>query len=466
MEIGTWHGGDWKGLTGRLDYLADLGVTALWISPIVEQVHGWVGGGSGDFKHYGYHGYWALDFTRLDANLGTLDDLKALVDGAHQRGIRVLADVVLNHPGYATGADLTEYLPEVWKDGSGAAFASYDQTATARYNEWNDLVNYGSAGWANWWGRTWVRAGLPGYPSGGSTDETRQLTFLPDFITEGGGTAAPPVLFTRKDDTGFAEVTGATVRQYLVKWHADWVAQVGFDGFRVDTAKNVDKASMKALKDAGVVALAQWKQQNPGKKIDDAPFWMVGEVFPHGVVKDSYFTDGGFDSLINFDLQTRVGRLLVAQGELPDAAVDLEAIYADMADALIADPSLQVLSYLSSHDTRLNFSHVGNDSLRQRHAGTALLLAPGGVQIFYGDESGREAGPAGSDNLQGTRSDMNFGTTDAAILAHWKKVGSFRKKHPAVGGGAHAQIPPPDGTYVFSRKRGDDTVVVVIARSR
>src|SRR5262245_11920501 len=124
MEIGTWHGGDWKGLTAKLDYIAGLGVSAIWISPIVENVHGWAAGGSGDFKHYGYHGYWALDFTKLDANLGSLDDLKALVDAAHQRGLRVLCDVVLNHPGYATGEDLKSYLPEVFKDGTGAAWTT------------------------------------------------------------------------------------------------------------------------------------------------------------------------------------------------------------------------------------------------------------------------------------------------------------------------------------------------------
>src|SRR5262249_33405917 len=74
MEGGRGHGGDWTGLTSRLDYIAGLGVTAIWISPIVEQVHGWVSGGSGDFKYYGYHGYWALDFTKLDKNFGTQDE--------------------------------------------------------------------------------------------------------------------------------------------------------------------------------------------------------------------------------------------------------------------------------------------------------------------------------------------------------------------------------------------------------
>ncbi|STD45118.1 Alpha-amylase precursor [Edwardsiella tarda] len=110
QEIGTFHGGDLRGLTAKLDYLQRLGVNALWISSPLEQIHGWVGGGAkGDFPHYAYHGYYPLDWTRLDANMGSEQDLRALVDGAHQRGIRVLFDVVMNHTGYATLADMQQY---------------------------------------------------------------------------------------------------------------------------------------------------------------------------------------------------------------------------------------------------------------------------------------------------------------------------------------------------------------------
>jgi alpha-amylase len=98
-EIGTFHGGDLKGLTERLDHIASLGVDALWISAPYEQIHGWVGGGDrGDFRHYGYHGYYALDFTQLDANMGSENDLRTLISAAHARGIRVLFDVVRTTP--------------------------------------------------------------------------------------------------------------------------------------------------------------------------------------------------------------------------------------------------------------------------------------------------------------------------------------------------------------------------------
>jgi alpha-amylase len=465
-EIGTWHGGDWKGITAKLDHIASLGTTAIWISPIVEQVHGWVGGGTGDFKHYGYAGYWALDFTRLDQNWGNDADLQALVDAAHARGIRVLVDVVLNHPGYATGDDLFAYLPAVFKDGTGAAFQAFHPTGSQTWLNWNDLVDYNSLEWKNWWSPAWIRAGFPQFTPGGSTDQTRQLASLPDFKTESPADAGRPAFFTQKSDTAFVEMPGATVRQYLVKWHTDWLRQFGFDGFRCDTAKNVELESWAALKVAAVPALADWKTANPTKKLDDAPFWMTGEVFGHAVEKDAYYTDGGFDSLINFEFQVRLLSLLNSSGSLIAGAADLETLYASYATAIAGDPSFGILSYLSSHDTQLFFAGINQSASLQRQAGTALLLLPGAVQVYYGDETARRLGNAGSDPTQGTRSDMNWSTIDASVLSHWQLVGNFRKRHGAIGAGQHRKLSAPTGVYAFSRTLKttgvDDAVVVVL----
>lgn len=95
---GTFHGGDLKGLLNNLDQVSDLGVTALWITPVVKNIDGFVTGAG--FPDWGYHGYWADDFTVLDPRFGTEQDLKAIVDACHQRGIRVLLDIVYNHAGY------------------------------------------------------------------------------------------------------------------------------------------------------------------------------------------------------------------------------------------------------------------------------------------------------------------------------------------------------------------------------
>lgn len=103
---GGYHGGDLKGLTQQLDEISDLGASVIWINPVQKQVTQgfWAQGpaetGTGSFEHWGFHGYWADDFYRMEPQFGTEADLKALVEAAHGRGIKVLLDVVLNHAGY------------------------------------------------------------------------------------------------------------------------------------------------------------------------------------------------------------------------------------------------------------------------------------------------------------------------------------------------------------------------------
>jgi len=105
---GGYHGGDLKGLTQHLDELADLGITALWINPVQKQVpQGFYASapanlGIPEFKHWGFHGYWIDDFTAMEPQFGSLDDLKHLVEEAHKRHIKVLLDVVYNHAGYGS----------------------------------------------------------------------------------------------------------------------------------------------------------------------------------------------------------------------------------------------------------------------------------------------------------------------------------------------------------------------------
>jgi alpha-amylase len=97
---GAFHGGDLKGLLDHLDEIGDLGVTALWINPIVKNIDGFVTGAG--FPDWAYHGYWADDFLVMDRRFGTEAQLKALVEACHRRGIRVLLDVVYNHAGYGS----------------------------------------------------------------------------------------------------------------------------------------------------------------------------------------------------------------------------------------------------------------------------------------------------------------------------------------------------------------------------
>lgn len=105
-NAGLYHGGDFKGIEDKLDYLKDLGINTIWITPIVQNIPGVTVGADnhGDDVPYNaaYHGYWASDFTKLNPALGTDEDFQSMIDAAHAKGIKIMVDVVLNHAGYGT----------------------------------------------------------------------------------------------------------------------------------------------------------------------------------------------------------------------------------------------------------------------------------------------------------------------------------------------------------------------------
>lgn len=438
-DVATFHGGDLKGLTLKLKegWFRKLGVNALWITAPYEQIHGWVVGGREEFKHYAYHGYYALDYTVLDKNMGTPEDLRELVDTAHSQGIRILFDVVMNHPGYLdlqTAHDL--HVNVLWPGWEKATIRNY-----------HSFIDYNSDAWADWWGRDWVRAGLPGYIDGGRNDLTMQIAYLPDFRTESSKPVKLPKFLRDKPDTKAVDLPGTTVRGYLIKWLTDWVREYGIDGFRCDTVKHVEPEAWAGLKEQATKALADFKAKNPTRKIDDAPFWMVGEYWGAGPEKHKMLRYG-FDAMLNFEFQ----------GESDDFAKP-EKLFRSYAKLQAGQP-VHMLNYLSSHDTALF------DRTKLIEGGEALLLAPGGVQIFYGDETARPAGyKPRTDPQQATRSDMNWAHPDEQVLAFWRKLGTFRERHCALAIGEHAQL--SEKPYAFSRvdaASGDRVVVALDAK--
>ncbi|MGG4552362.1 type I pullulanase [Paenibacillus humicus] len=190
----AYHGGDIRGIIEKLDYLEKLGINTIWITPIVDNIDFDVRYGK-DGPQFGYHGYWAKNFETMDEHLGDIDDFKELIDKAHDRGMKIMVDVVLNHAGYG--------------------------------------MKQGDQG-----------AGVPGYPAAedqerfagmlrdGGTDTVRgELAGLPDFKTE-----------------------EAEVRNKLIEWQVDWLSKARtdrgdtIDYFRVDTVKHVDETTWMAFK--------------------------------------------------------------------------------------------------------------------------------------------------------------------------------------------------------------------------
>lgn len=451
QEVGTFHGGDLKGVIEKLDYIKSLGTDAIWLSPIVEQVHGFVGGGeSGSFPFYSYHGYWTRDFTKIDQNFGNEQDLKTLVEEAHKRGIKILLDAVVNHAGYGTLADMQfDNLEVVDRSKMPEQWAKWTPEQGQNWHSFNNAIDYQSKQWQNWWGPDWVRAGLPGYTQPGSSDTTMNLAGLPDFITESTKPVTPPKWLLDNPDTRVVAKPDYTVADYLVEWQSDWVKRFGIDGFRVDTVKHVEGDVWLKLKQAASENLEQWRSEN-GRS--GQPFWMMGEVWGHSAYRSPY-ADQGFDALINFDMQKKLDKGAACFSQMQE-------VYQNYADSIQSTPGYAPVSYMSSHDTELFFNRFKSFAM-QRNAANALLLSPGAIQVYYGDEVGRELGPYADDFHQGTRSDMVWKLDDErkALLSHWQTVGQFRHNHPAIGAGKHQPI-DNDNAYVFSRSLDDDKVVV------
>ena len=461
----SFHGGDFAGITQEIEsgYFDNLGVNAIWLTAPYEQIHGYIQG-SKEFGHYSYHGYYVLDYTETDAAYGTKAEFQNLVDTAHEHGIRIIMDIVMNHAGYNSMYDMNEYGFGTLKSGWQSA---YNGENIAAYHDYIDYDGNASD-WANWWGADWIRCGVAGYSEdGGNSELTQCLTGLPDFRTESTATVGiPKILQTKwgKEGTLSAKTqkygSSGTVTGYISTWLAEWVRTYGVDGFRCDTAKHVEKGSWKQLKDKCVAALREWKQNNPTKKLDDLDFWMTGEYWNWRLressgASDPYFSQGGFDSMINFET---TGGGLVAQGVVAGT-------YSDYANKINSSDSFNGLSYLSSHDSTLARPSD------MYSLGSAFLMLPGAVQIYYGDETARPlVGNFDGDGGAGhsLRSDMPWSNLDQTLIDHWGIVGRFRNSHVAVGGGQNVQLTATSGVAfgrTYSKNGVTDKVAGVIYAS-
>jgi len=452
-ERGGFHGGDFLGITAKIraGWFNQLGVNCLWLSAPYEQIHGWVPGGDGEYRHHPFHGYWPLDYTVVEPSFGTADDLRELVEVAHAAGIRVVLDVGLSHPGYPDLQTLHNYLPDIvrpgWEDATPNTYSQY--------------FDYNHRNFAQWWGADWVRADIPGYRQLGAGPHTGLLHGLPRFMLDSEQMVTPPEFLLSKADSKVRLRPNSSVRSYLIEWLVEWVRELGIDGFRCDSAKHVDFDTWLQLKDSAQEAFSNWKRVYPEKVLDASPFWMVGEVYGHGIERSDYY-DYGFDSLLNFCFQ---GELLEIIGLWKSshtyahalAMHRLDQLYQRYATRVSNDVACNLLSYVSSHDTGLFNRAFACE------AGTALLLVPGGIQILYGDETGRPA-IEGNDSVAWC-SDMNWDTADSTALAHWCQVGAFRARHVAIARGhhrRHLEVP-----YAFSRTDDvtGDRVLVVIGKA-
>ena len=153
---GLYHGGDFAGVTAKLDYLQDLGVNTIWLTPIVKNIAGVTvtDEGKEDVPYNAaYHGYWASDFTKLNPTMGTTEEFKTMISEAHKRGMRIMVDIVVNHAGYGTESTFADMLRDKsvsegdiksWQSGL-PDFATEKADVRAKLVEWQTswMKDYG-----------------------------------------------------------------------------------------------------------------------------------------------------------------------------------------------------------------------------------------------------------------------------------------------------------------------------------
>ncbi len=419
-KLRGFEGGDIRGVIQKLDegYFEKLGITAIWMTPVVEQIHDGVDEGTG--FTYGFHGYWTRDWSALDPSFGTKKDLAELVQKAHAKGIRILLDAVINHTGPVTSEDSA--YPNDW----------VRTTPKCTYSSYDTYINC-----------TLVE-NLPDVKT-----ESNEAVALPPFLVEKWKKEGRYEQEVAELDVFFAK-TGypRAPKYYIMKWLSDYITDYGIDGYRVDTAKHTYEDVWADFKKVCDGAFADFKKNNPEKVLDNNAFFTVGEVYGYNIgskklydfgdKKVDYFANG-FTGLINFDFRN-------------EAKMNYEDLFSKYNSILQNDlKGNTVMNYVSSHDDGYPF-----DKKREKviEAGTKLLLAPGISQVYYGDESARPLDIPGTTGDATLRSMMNWDDINTNnytkhLLLFYQTLGQFRRNHPSIGAGVHRQISA--SPYVFSR---------------
>lgn len=429
-----FHGGDLSGLINKLGYIKGLGVTALWMTPVM-------GNKVLQEDVAGYHGYWIVDFMGVDPHLGTTQELKLLIKAAHAQGIKVFFDIVVNH-----SADVIKYqecdncpyktLSQIEKGDKYTPFLPAGEE-NVKFPVWlNDLANYSNQGDSNFAGESVLHGDFAG---------------LDDIKT------ASPVVRAGMID----------IFKYLISEYKP-------DGFRIDTAK--------------YVKLDYWQNFTPiilkhAREQGIPNFHIFGEVQIHQPeALSQYTTVGTLPSVLDFPFLDAMKKVFAGTGgtNILKSLFDQDHFYTD-GDS----NSLQLMTYIGNHDDG-RFSYFINrdlpkastdEKLKRVKLAHAFMLFARGIPIFY---YGAEQGFTGAGLYEGSREDMmpslverynafdlmgtekttaddNFDPTHPLYQAFREYAGLYHK-HTALRRGNHKTLYATDeaGIYAFSRKIPDE----------
>jgi glycosidase len=459
-DIGWYHGGDLKGLTGActdtrtgLARIESLGFTAIWLAPVVAQQS--VQGDSA-----AYHGYWGLDFTKVDPHLGTEADFRAFADCAHRLGLKVYLDIVVNHTAdviLLSGGTVYRSPDEVpYRDCKGKPYSAQRYAGgrrfpcvSARYQPREPIVlpekrNLKRPAWLNDVTRYHNRGNIEFSSCSAGCFEQGDFFGLDDVFTE-----QPFVV------NGLAKVWG------------DWIRAYKLDGFRVDTAKHVDRAFFAA-----------WmpKIRGAARAAGVPAFEVFGEVFETDAsTLASFVRERDVPNVIDFPLQDALMRFAGGSAGARGISTRLgDDDYFRLPDGVAPTP----VTFLGNHD-------VGRAALKIKEQGggegaellardllghSLLYLLRGAPAVFYGDE----VGLVGQGGDKAARQDLfptavaewraeervgsgpigagsSFDLVAHPVSEHLRALGALRDAHPALSTGSSFVRVAREGTLVVSR---------------
>jgi neopullulanase len=456
---GFYHGGDLAGVMQRLDYIQGLGATAIWLAPIFKNKP--VQGEPGR-EYAGNHGYWITDFTAVDPHFGDEAAMKALVDAAHARGMKVYLDIVTNHT-----ADVIRYRECPANDCDYRSRADYPFTRRggvegAAINGGFDGTDYG-------------RLTRPDYAYTPYVPEGEETVKVPAWLND-------PIYYHNRGDStfrgessldgDFAGLDGLMTEHPrvvagMIEIFGDWIDRYGIDGFRIDTARHVNPEFWQAFVPAML-------ERARARGIPN--FHIFGEVYDSDPAVLSRFTRvDGFPAVLDFAFQSVVTDV-VGRGKPTEMLAKLYDADANYEGG--AETAMQLPTFLGNHDMgRIgNFIQVANPDIgdeellaRVRLAHAVMMFTRGVPTLYYGDEQGF----AGDGGYGGSRQDM-FATqvtsyaddrivggrrapydTEAPLYRAISEMAALRQAHAGLRRGRQVVRQSGDGAGLFAVSRFD-----------
>lgn len=466
---GFYNGGDLAGLLDKIDYIQGLGTTSIWLTPSFKNK-----AVQPEDNSAGYHGYWITDFTQIDPHLGTNDELKALIDEAHSRGMKVYFDIITNHTadviGYEEGARKAYVSKDEvpYKTADGVEFDDRDYAGTTNFPDLDPATSFPytpvlDPGEEDLKVPSWLNDSTL-YHNRGNTTFVGEDAYYGDFF-------GLDDLFTEHP----------TVVEGMKDIYKTWIGDFGVDGFRIDTMKHVND---EFWQDFGPDVLNYAHEQGKDE------FFMFGEVFDTTKSFTSQFTTRSkMQAVLDFPFQ-EAARSFASEGQ---DTRELETFFAGDDWYTDADSNVyQLPTFLGNHDMGRIGHFIAADNpgasdaekvARDRLAHELMYFSRGNPVIYYGDEQGF-TGPGGDqdarqtlfasqvpeyldDDLLGTDATHATDTfnQDHPLYTKISELAALTKEHPALRDGAHQHRYAADGPgiYAFSRTDAKDQREYVVA---